>query len=167
MGRELGRELNEEEQKSLKKRHGELYLQYLPHPRPLPGAVELLKYFRSEKIPHAIATSGEREDIKAALKTLGVGDETLVVTHADVKRAKPEPDLFLYCQKKLGMKVEDCYAVGDAVWDILAARRANMLGVGLLSGGYGADELSQAGAFRVYRDTEELHDSLDELGVLP
>ena len=67
VGRELGRELNEEEQKSLKKRHGEIYLQYLPHPRPLHGAVELLKYFRSEKIPHAIATSGEREDIKAAL----------------------------------------------------------------------------------------------------
>ncbi|MCI0615455.1 HAD hydrolase-like protein, partial [bacterium] len=45
VGRELGRELNEQEQKSLKKRHGELYLQYLPNPRPLPGAVELLKYF--------------------------------------------------------------------------------------------------------------------------
>jgi HAD superfamily hydrolase (TIGR01509 family) len=167
VGRELGFELTEEQQKSLKKRHGELYLEYLPNPRPLPGAVELLKYCRSKKIPHAIATSGEREDIQAALKSLAVGQETLVVTHAEVERAKPEPDLFLYCQKKLGMKLEDCYVIGDAVWDILAARRANMLSVGLLSGGYGADELSQAGAFRVYRDTEELRFSLDELGVLP
>ncbi|MGZ4397225.1 MAG: HAD family hydrolase [Gaiellaceae bacterium] len=57
--------------------------------------------------------------------------------------------------------------VGDAVWDLLAARRAAMLGVGLLTGGYGEAELTQAGAFRVYRDTAELHESLDELGLLP
>jgi phosphoglycolate phosphatase-like HAD superfamily hydrolase len=55
---------------------------------------------------------------------------------------------------------------GDAVWDLLAARRAGMLSVGLLSGGYGEDELNRAGAFRVYRDTAELRSSLDELGVL-
>jgi phosphoglycolate phosphatase-like HAD superfamily hydrolase len=56
--------------------------------------------------------------------------------------------------------------VGDAVWDLLAARRARMLSVGVLSGGYGADELTAAGAYRVYRDVGELADSLDELGVL-
>jgi phosphoglycolate phosphatase-like HAD superfamily hydrolase len=55
--------------------------------------------------------------------------------------------------------------VGDAVWDLLAARRARMLSIGLLSGGYGTDELTRAGAFRVYRDTAELLESLDELGV--
>jgi phosphoglycolate phosphatase-like HAD superfamily hydrolase len=54
--------------------------------------------------------------------------------------------------------------VGDAVWDLLAARRAGMLSVGLLSGGYGSDELLDAGAFRVYDDPGELHESLDELG---
>ena len=42
-----------------------------------------------------------------------------------------------------------------------------MLSVGVLSGGYGEDELTRAGAFRVYRDAHELHDSLDELGVVP
>ena len=57
--------------------------------------------------------------------------------------------------------------MGDAVWDLLAARRAGMLSIGLLSGGYGEDELGQAGAFRVYRDPAELHRSLDELGMLP
>ena len=65
------------------------------------------------------------------------------------------------------MSVNDCYVVGDAVWDLLAARRAGMLSIGLLSGGYGEGELSQAGAFRVYRDPAELHRSLDELGLLP
>ena len=81
-------------------------------------------------------------------------------------RAKPEPDLFLACQQRLGVRAEECYVVGDAVWDLLAARRANMLSIGLLSGGYGADELSRAGAFRVYRDAADLLRSLDELGFV-
>ena len=61
---------------------------------------------------------------------------------------------------------EECYVVGEAVWDLLAARRARMLSIGILSGGYGEDELARAGAFRVYRDTSELRESLDELGLL-
>jgi phosphoglycolate phosphatase-like HAD superfamily hydrolase len=65
----------------------------------------------------------------------------------------------------MGVRREDCYVVGDAVWDLLAARRAGMLSVGLLSGGYGEDELISAGAFRVYRDAQDLLESLDELGV--
>ena len=56
--------------------------------------------------------------------------------------------------------------VGDAVWDLLAARRAQMLAVGVLTGGYGEDELLKAGAYRVYRDATELNAALDELGVL-
>ena len=85
----------------------------------------------------------------------------------DVARAKPEPDLFLACQRKLGVEPEDCYVVGDAVWDLLAARRAHMFAVGVLTGGYGQDELLAAGAYQVYRDTAELDSALDELGVLP
>jgi phosphoglycolate phosphatase-like HAD superfamily hydrolase len=70
------------------------------------------------------------------------------------------------CAERLGVPAADCYVVGDAVWDLLAARRAGMLSVGLLSGGYGEDELTRAGAFRVYRDPAELRASLDEIGVL-
>ena len=91
----------------------------------------------------------------------------MTLSPGDVVRAKPEPDLFLACQKRLGVRADECYVIGDAVWDLLAARRAGMLSIGLLSGGYGEDELSRAGAFRVYRDPLELHRSLDELGVLP
>jgi phosphoglycolate phosphatase-like HAD superfamily hydrolase len=90
-----------------------------------------------------------------------------VIDRGSVARAKPEPDLFLACQQQLEVRVEECYIVGDAVWDLLAARRAGMLSIGLLSGGYGEDELGRAGAFRVYRDAAELLLSLDELGILP
>jgi len=99
------------------------------------------------------------------LRALGVPPETVVVDRGDVLRAKPEPDLFLACQERLGVAIADCYVVGDAVWDLLAARRAGMLSVGLLSGGYGEDELTAAGAFRVYRNPAELLTSLDELGI--
>ena len=116
---------------------------------------------------HGIATSGRRPEFDASLAALEVPPETPVVDRNEVARAKPEPDLFLACQRRLGVEPEECYVVGDAVWDILAARRARMLSVGLLTGGYGQDELLGAGAYLVYRDTEELDDALDELGVLP
>src|SRR5262249_56618843 len=95
----------------------------------------------------------------------GVRAERVVVDRGDVLRAKPEPDLFLACQERLGVTIGDCYVVGDAVWDLLAARRAGMLSVGLLTGGYGEDELLAAGAFRVYRGADELLDAIDELGI--
>src|SRR4030095_14509036 len=100
-------------------------------------------------------------------KALGVPKDTVVVERGDVARAKPEPDLFLECKGRLGVEAKDCYVVGDAVWDLMAARRAGMLSVGLLSGGYGEDELIRAGAYRVYRAAAQLTTSLDELGVLP
>jgi len=167
VARELHRDISPQEAETLRRRHRELFAEHLPERRPLPGAVELLAFLHSGQIPFAIATSGQRPEINASLEALKVGDEVVVMSYGEVARAKPEPDLFLACQKRLGVGVEDCYVVGDAVWDLLAARRAGMLSIGLLTGGYGEDELSRAGAFRVYQDALELHRSLDELGILP
>jgi len=167
VARELGREISSVEEAALLNRHGELFIQLLPERRPLPGAVELISFLKSNRILFGVATSGRRPEINASLEVLNIGQETVIVERGDVARAKPEPDLFLACQQRLGVGVGDCYVIGDAVWDLLAARRAGMLSVGLLSGGYGEAELSQAGAFRVYRDPAELHRSLDELGILP
>jgi HAD superfamily hydrolase (TIGR01549 family) len=166
VAREVGRPLDDVEAETIQRRHGELFRELLPERRPLPGAVELLGELREMGVTHGIATSGRRPEIDRSLDALGVADETVVVERGDVSRAKPEPDLFVECARRLGAGPDDCYVVGDAVWDLLAARRARMLSVGLLSGGYGEDELTQAGAFRVYRDADELRHSLDELGVL-
>jgi len=167
VARELGREISAAEADALQQRHGELFQEFLPERRVLPGAVELLRLLRDKDIAHGIATSGRRPEIDASLDALGIGAETLVVERGDVLRAKPAPDLFLNCQQRLGVPVDECFVVGDAVWDLLAARRARMLSIGLLSGGYGEDELTRAGAFRVYTGPAELHASLDELGILP
>jgi HAD superfamily hydrolase (TIGR01549 family) len=166
VAREIGRPLNDGDAAQIQKRHGELFRELLPERRPLPGAVDILRWLRDQKIPHGIATSGRHPEIDSSLAALGIPADMVVIDRGDVLRAKPEPDLFLRCQEQLGVDVRDCYVVGDAVWDLLAARRAGMLSVGLLSGGYGWDELTSAGAFRVYRDAADLHRSLDELGIL-
>ena len=167
VARELGRPLGEDEVEAIQTRHGELFRELLPGRRPLPGAPELMAELRGTGVVHGIATSGRRPEIDASLEALGVGDETVVIARGDVLRAKPEPDLFLACAERIGAPPDECYVIGDAVWDLLAARRARMLSIGLLSGGYGEDELTSAGAYRVYRDCEELRASLDELGVVP
>jgi HAD superfamily hydrolase (TIGR01509 family) len=107
-----------------------------------PDAVELLAELRAAGVPHGIATSGRRPEIDASPEALRVPPDTVVVERGNVQRAKPEPDLFLACAERLGVLAEECYVVGDAVWALLAARRARMLSVGLLSGGYGEDELT-------------------------
>jgi HAD superfamily hydrolase (TIGR01509 family) len=167
VARELGRPISEEEALALQRRHAELFEQMMPERRPLPGAVELLRHLREAGIMHGVATSGARPQINASLEALGIGADTVVIERGDVARAKPEPDLFLACAERMRVSPQECYVIGDAVWDLLAARRANILGIGLLSGGYGEGELTSAGAYRVYRDPAELDASLDELGVLP
>jgi HAD superfamily hydrolase (TIGR01509 family) len=167
VAREVGHPLSPDQARFLQERHGELFRGLLPARRPLPGAVDVLRHLREAGVPHGIATSGRHPEIDASLAALEVPGDTVVVDRGDVIRAKPEPDLFLACQERLGVAVEDCYVVGDAVWDLLAARRARMLGVGVLTGGYGQDELLAAGAYQVYRDAAELDTALDELGVLP
>ncbi|BDG03159.1 HAD family hydrolase [Anaeromyxobacter oryzae] len=167
VAREVGHALSPEQTRFLQDRHGELFRTLLPTRRTLPGAVTLLAHLRAAGVPHGIATSGRRPEIDGSLAALEVPDDAVVVERRDVRHAKPAPDLFLECQRRLGVAVEECYVVGDAVWDLLAARRARMLGVGLLTGGYGQDELLAAGAYQVYRDPAELDAALDELGVLP
>ena len=162
---EIGRDLTEDEAERMQKRHGELYKELLPQRRPLPGAIDLLRHLRESRIKHGIATSGRREDAKPSLDVLDLPGDAVVVDRNDVARAKPEPDLFLAVQERLGVKTGECYVVGDAVWDLLAARRAGMLGIGLLTGGYGEEELARAGAYRVYRSPAELLSSLYQLGL--
>ncbi len=167
VAREVGRSLVPEQARSVQERHGEIFCRLLPAPRPLRGAPALLRHLREAGVRHGIATSGRHPEIDASLDVLELPGETVVVDRGDVARAKPEPDLFLACQERLGVGPEDCYVVGDSIWDLLAARQARMLGVGLLTGGYGQDELYQAGAYQVYRDPAQLDAALDELAILP
>jgi HAD superfamily hydrolase (TIGR01509 family) len=163
--REVGQPVSPEQTRQLREYHAEAYARMLGQVRPLPGARELLAELTRAGVPWAIATSGWLESARPALELLGVGPEAPIITRDQVQHAKPDPDLFLAAAARLGADIETAVVVGDSVWDLLAARRARALGVGLLSGGYGEDELLAAGAYRVYQDPADLLEHLDELGV--
>ena len=163
--RETGHQVTAEEAARLQRLHAEAYASQVKQVRPLPGARELLSYLTQAAVPWAIATSGRMESARPILDLLDIHPDVPVITRDQVEHAKPDPDLFLAAAARLGVAISDAVVVGDSVWDLLAARRARALGVGLLSGGYGQNELERAGAYRVYQDPADLLRHLDEVGV--
>ena len=163
--RETGRDLDEALLARLQERHTEAYKRRIGEVRPLPGARRLLAHLTELGCRWAIATSGRIASAGPAIELLGVPEGVPIVTRDLVPHAKPDPDLFLEAVRQLGVEVEHAVVIGDSVWDMLAARRARTLGVGLLSGGYGKDELERAGAYMVYEDPAHLLTHLDEIGV--
>ncbi len=163
--RETEHVLTPEEAARLRALHGEAFGARAGQVRPLPGAQALLAYLTETGVPWAIATSGYLESAGPMIEMLGVPSDVPVVTRDQVAHAKPDPDLFLAAADRLGVDAAESVVVGDSVWDLLAARRARALGVGLLSGGYGQDELERAGAYRVYSDPADLLRHVDEVGV--
>ncbi|RDS78827.1 HAD family hydrolase [Dyella monticola] len=166
--RETGMEITEDRIERLQRWHAEAFNRHHAQGsvRPLPGACELLEFLTKEKIPWAIATSGRMRTAAHNLAALGVDPNKVpVVTRDMVRHAKPDPDLFLAAAERLGVDIHQSLVIGDSIWDMLAAQRARALGVGLLSGGYGREELQGAGAFRVYDDPADLLLHIDEVAA--
>jgi HAD superfamily hydrolase (TIGR01509 family) len=164
--RETGIALDVERVERIAQHHAVAYLRRAGDVRALPGARELLRALSDAKIPWAIATSSRLETAGPTLELIGVSpDRDPVVTRDEVTHAKPDPDLFVAAAARVGVDIENTMVVGDSVWDMLAAQHARALGIGLLSGGYGEDELSRAGAYRVFADPARMLHHLDELGV--
>jgi HAD superfamily hydrolase (TIGR01509 family) len=166
--RETGIEITEERIARLRRWHAEAYGRRAEAGgvQPLPGSRELLAWLTEAGLPWAIATSGRMETAAHNLQALGVDPAKVpVVTRDDVRHAKPDPDLFVAAAERLGVDIRQALVLGDSIWDMLAARRCHALGVGLLSGGYGQEELERAGAFRVYDDPADLLRHIDEVAA--
>jgi len=147
--RETNRPVTAEEVRRLRELHVRAYLDRANQVRPLPGARELLAKLTGLGVKWAIATSGSVRTAQPALDGLQIPRGTVVITRDDVQYAKPDPDLFLAAAERLAVPIEESMVVGDSIWDLLAAQRARALGIGVLSGGYGREELELAGAYRV------------------
>ncbi|MGP1666431.1 MAG: HAD family hydrolase [Rhodanobacter sp.] len=166
--RETGMDITEERLERLGRWHAEAFNRQHAQGavRPLPGARELLDYLTAQDIPWAIATSGRMQTAAPNLHALGVDPAKIpVVTRDQVRHAKPDPDLFIAAAERLGVDIQQSLVIGDSVWDMLAAKRARALGVGMLCGGYGLAELQQSGAFRVYADPADLLRHVDEIAA--
>jgi len=162
--RELGRPIDQATTQRLRDRHAELFREISRDVPPLPGAIELLKELTRQQLPWAIATSGRMQTAETNLRSLDVDPgQAIVITRDMVRYAKPDPDLFVEAAKRLGTTTRGSYVIGDSIWDMIAAARCGALGIGLLSGGYGAEELERAGALRVYADPADMLLHLDEI----
>ena len=165
LARETGREIDPVEADRLRTLHEEAFKRRVHEVRPLPGAQELLDTLTGLGVPWAIATSGSDVTAGASTGLLRLPADAVVITRDHVAYAKPNPDLFLAGADALGRPITESFVVGDSVWDMLAAQRAQALGIGVLSGGYGREELETAGAYRSYDDPADLLAHLDELGI--
>jgi HAD superfamily hydrolase (TIGR01509 family) len=162
--RELGHPIDEATIERLRDRHAQHFLTLSNEVVPLPGAAELLRMLSELDLPWAIATSGRMITAETNLRSLGVDPkQAVVVTRDQVNYAKPDPDLFVEAARRLGTVTQGSYVIGDSIWDMLAAARCGSLGIGLLSGGYGPEELERAGALRVYDDPADMLNHLDEI----
>jgi HAD superfamily hydrolase (TIGR01549 family) len=149
----------------VQQRHREAFDRLSGDIRPLPGAADLLAYLTDAGVPWAIATSGRRENAEPALAQLDVPAAVPVVSREQVNHAKPDPDLFQAAARALDVAMGDAFIVGDSVWDLLAARRAGGLGIGLLSGGLAAEELQRACPYRIFDDPADLLRHIDQVGI--
>jgi HAD superfamily hydrolase (TIGR01549 family) len=168
LSRETGLQISAEQAERLSERHAAAYEALQHQITPLPGVRELLDTLDKENLKWSIATSGGKDTAQINLNALGLdADAICLVTRDDADYGKPDPALFLAAAAKMGTHIDECLVIGDAVWDMLAARRCKATGIGLLSGGYDISELERAGALRVYEDPLDLLNHLDEVAARP
>jgi HAD superfamily hydrolase (TIGR01509 family) len=137
--------------------HSRHFAPYLGRIRPLPGAADLLEATTRLGLRVVLATSAKDEEIDLMLDALGARDSIgTVVSSGDVEQAKPQPDIVDRALSDSGTDPGHAVMVGDAVWDMIAARRAGIQGIGLLSGGIAEQELREAGALETYPDAAAL-----------
>jgi HAD superfamily hydrolase (TIGR01509 family) len=123
-----------------------------------PGAADLLRDLSARGASAVLATSSPAAHLDRIVGLLGVADVIASATTADdVKRAKPDPDIFLTAMHHSGGDPRTTFVVGDSVWDVDAASAARLPCLAVESGGFSEAELRAAGAVEVYADVATLH----------
>jgi HAD superfamily hydrolase (TIGR01509 family) len=137
-----------------------LYLSLLPEVQPLPGARDLLEALHARGHTIVLASSAKPDELQHYIELLDA--HALVdgwTDSGDVEQTKPEPDLLQAAVEKAGGG--DAVMIGDSTWDCEAAKRAKLATVGVLTGGFSEQELTDAGAVLVFRSLPELTENLD------
>jgi HAD superfamily hydrolase (TIGR01549 family) len=139
----------------------ELYGALIDEVRPLEGARALIECLKERGHCVVLASSAKQEEVDRYLDLLDARDlADDWTTSADVESTKPEPDLVLAALEKGGG--EPAVMLGDTTWDCKAAARAGVETIALMTGGFGADELREAGAAAVFESVSELREQIDQ-----
>ena len=159
-----GEELEERIGEEARKRQGEEVDALIGEVAPLPGARDLLLAIKERGHRLVLASSGQQRHVDFALDLLDARDIADAITSSeDAEQTKPAPDLLQVALKKLGAGRDDSSVmIGDSVWDVEAAKNAGMPAIAVRSGGFGDDELRDAGAIGIYDTPADLRAALDD-----
>lgn len=140
------RHIDDGRAEAIDKRSGAIFDELNTNPRPIAGARQLLLALGRSSLPWAIATSSRPEQVRASVEALRLPEDPRIVDGSHVERAKPAPDLLLLAAEQLKVQPGRCWYIGDSTWDMLAARAAGMIGVGVAYGAASRSDLLNAGA---------------------
>jgi HAD superfamily hydrolase (TIGR01509 family) len=153
----------EEKGDSIRAAEGPLYLAFIEECEPMEGARGLIEDIKANGHTVVLASSAKQGEVDHYLDQLDareLADDW--TTSDDVESTKPEPDLVQAALDKAGADPSDAVMVGDTTWDVEAAKRAGVETIAVRTGGFGRDELEEAGAAAVFDSVAELRERLAE-----
>ena len=143
--------------KELEDHRARIWRWYASRVAAFPKVRELFATLRADGIRVAVGSSSKKPELLEFLERANVDDLCdVIVSRDDAEESKPQPDVFQAALKKLDVPPSRALVVGDTPWDAIAATRAGLETIGVLCGGWDADELKRAGCFAVYHDPEDL-----------
>jgi HAD superfamily hydrolase (TIGR01549 family) len=161
VGALAGDEFEDEHGDGVREAEKDLYMELIGEVEPMDGARELIELLHRGEAPVVLASSAKEEEVDHYLDLLNARDIVDAwTTSADVESTKPEPDLVNAALEKAG--TEGGVMVGDTTWDVEAAKKAGVETLAVLTGGFSAAELEEAGAIEVFESVRELCEKLDQ-----
>ncbi len=155
-----GEQIEQDLGDTLRAAEGPLYQEMIDEVEPMKGAHELLRDLKQAGHAVILASSAEEKDAERYIKLLDAAEFVDgYTTSADVKKSKPEPDIVHAAVEKAGGG--PAVMIGDSTWDCKAATRAELPSIGVLTGGFSEQELTEAGATIVFSSVEQLREHLN------
>jgi HAD superfamily hydrolase (TIGR01549 family) len=160
-----GDEVESESGNAIRDAEKALYMAMIEEVEPLDGARELISDLRDRVDSVVLASSAKQDEVEHYVELLDAAElADGWTTSADVDATKPEPDLVESAMEKAD--ADEALLIGDTPWDVKAAERAGVETAAVLTGGFSAAELREAGAIAVFESIPELRAGLDELPVV-
>jgi HAD superfamily hydrolase (TIGR01509 family) len=160
----IGEEKAEEHGEEIRAAEKALYKDMIEECEPLEGARELIRELRENDKVVIFASSAKGSEIEHYLDLLDARETADDWTMSDdVEETKPAPDLVHAAIEKAG--TDDAVMVGDTTWDVEAAKRAGIETIAVMTGGFSADELRDAGAAQVFESIAELRERIGDTAL--
>lgn len=167
VGALCGEEIEARDGEEIRACEAPLYMAMIDEIRPIEAARDLLVWFKEHDATVVLASSAKEEEVERYIDLIDARElADAWTTSADVEETKPEPDLIHSALDAVDGSPDDALMVGDSTWDCEAAKRAGVRTVALRTGGFAADELTEAGAEAVFESIPALIDHLEREGTM-